>query len=283
MNTSINNKQQQENNLKKAKKYTFWVLGISWILGFLFLNVFNFSNLIFRTIFSLVYGFLPAIIAIIINKKEGGNWKSLQFFKPTLKGSLLAIFVPLLYVIIGFCFQIKLGYRLTPNWSVLGSTTEMILVISLGFIATCILVMGEEIGWRGYLQNKLFGSFGKMKGAIILGIIWGFWHLPVALKGYNFPNHPFIEAFVTYPLACTAFSLMIAYFGFHKSSIFIAVLFHGANNHFNAMAITVTKLENEFAFAMLSNGICFILILIFGALLSKKIKEEKLLLNIKSA
>lgn len=273
MNTTINSNTDQKTNLKKAKKYTLWILGISWGLGFLFLNIFNFSDLIFRTVFSLIYGFLPAIIAIIINKKEGGNWKSLRFFKPSLKGSLLAIIIPLIYVIIGFYCQVELGYRSAPNWAILGSTTEIVLVIALGYLATSFLVMGEEIGWRGYLQEKLMNAFGEIKGVVILGLIWAFWHLPVALKGYNFPNHPYMEAFITYPLVCIAFSLIIAYVGFNRHSIIIAALAHGANNHFNAIALSITELKDEFAFAMLSNFVCVDLILIFGFLYWRKIKK----------
>lgn len=276
MNTTINSNADQKTNLKKAKKYTLWILGISWGLGFLFLNIFNFSDLIFRTVFSLIYGFLPAIIAIIINKKESGNWKSLRFFKPSLKGTLLAIIIPLIYVIIGFYCQVELGYRSAPNWAILGSTTEIVLVIALGYLATSFLVMGEEIGWRGYLQEKLTNAFGEIKGVVILGLIWAFWHLPVALKGYNFPNHPYMEAFITYPLVCIAFSLIIAYVGFNRHSIIIAALAHGANNHFNAIALSITELKDEFAFAMLSNFVCVDLILIFGFLYWRKIKKVKL-------
>ncbi|CAL2103663.1 CPBP family intramembrane metalloprotease [Tenacibaculum sp. 190130A14a] len=275
MNTTINSATERQTNFNKAKKYTLWVLGLSWGLGFLFLNLFNFSNLIFRSAFSLIYGFLPAIIAFIINRKEGRNWTSLRFIKPSLRTCILAILIPIIYVIVGFYCQIELGYRSSPNWAILGSPMEIALVIGLGFLATSVLVMGEEIGWRGYLQEKLFKAFGEIKGVIILGIIWGFWHLPVALKGYNFPDHPYMEAFITYPLACTAFSLIIAYLGFQKYSIFIAILFHGANNHFNAIALSVSELNNEFGFAMLSNFICIDLILIFGFLFWRKLKNKQ--------
>ena len=38
---------------------------------------------------------------------------------------------------------------------------------------------GEESGWRGYLQEKLQGYFGKIGGVILLGILWWIWHLPL--------------------------------------------------------------------------------------------------------
>ena len=60
------------------------------------------SNMVYKVILELSLAFMPAIIALILNKKEGGNWKSLRFVKPSLLSILLAIFIPLLYVIVDF-------------------------------------------------------------------------------------------------------------------------------------------------------------------------------------
>lgn len=37
----------------------------------------------------------------------------------------------------------------------------------------------EEFGWRGYALEPIIKRFGAIKGTVILGILWGAWHLPL--------------------------------------------------------------------------------------------------------
>ena len=37
----------------------------------------------------------------------------------------------------------------------------------------------EELGWRGYALEPLLKRFGFTKGSLILGFVWGIWHLPL--------------------------------------------------------------------------------------------------------
>lgn len=39
----------------------------------------------------------------------------------------------------------------------------------------------EEFGWRGYSLDPLLKRFGVMNGSLLLGFIWGIWHLPLFL------------------------------------------------------------------------------------------------------
>ena len=54
-----------------------------------------------------------------------------------------------------------------------------------------IVAFGEEYGWRGYLQSELF-KLGRVRGVLLLGVIWGAWHWPLILMGYNYPGYPLL-------------------------------------------------------------------------------------------
>jgi membrane protease YdiL (CAAX protease family) len=41
--------------------------------------------------------------------------------------------------------------------------------------------IGEELGWRGYLQPRLVGRAGLLPGTAAVAAVWGLWHLPAAL------------------------------------------------------------------------------------------------------
>jgi CAAX protease family protein len=43
--------------------------------------------------------------------------------------------------------------------------------------------LGEELGWRGFALPRLFEGRSALSAGVILGIIWGVWHLPAFLIG----------------------------------------------------------------------------------------------------
>jgi uncharacterized protein len=38
--------------------------------------------------------------------------------------------------------------------------------------------LGEEPGWRGFVLPRLQPRFGPLGGTLLLGFLWGCWHLP---------------------------------------------------------------------------------------------------------
>lgn len=268
-------------DFRRAKKYIIWIFLISWTFGFIAFNIGNFDNEIQKALSTLMFGLLPALLAIVINKKEGGNWKDLKFVRPSLKGVILAFIIPILYLGITFFIEIALNYRAAVNFTETIGSAEFITGFIIGYPIMLILILGEEIGWRGYLQEKLIRSLGGVKGIVVLGIVWGLWHLPIALKGYNLPNHPYIEAFVTYPLLGIALSFMIAYIGFNKYSIFIGAIFHASNNHFGGSLLQTTQTTNELGHAFVFIFFYLLIIIVFGFLFSKKVKSNNPEISVK--
>lgn len=50
----------------------------------------------------------------------------------------------------------------------------------LNFIAMLLGSIGEEVGWRGYLLPMLNKRFTPFSSSILVGCLWGFWHLNYA-------------------------------------------------------------------------------------------------------
>lgn len=66
---------------------------------------------------------------------------------------------------------------------------QFINVVFAGLVLNLIPALGEEIGWRGWLLPRLL-RFGPWGAILISGVIWGLWHAPLVLLGYNYPDAP---------------------------------------------------------------------------------------------
>jgi hypothetical protein len=87
---------------------------------------------------------------------------------------------------------------------------------------------GEELGWRGYLLPKLM-PLGKAKAYVVLGIIWGLWHAPLILTGFNYPGYPVLGV-VWMCAMTTALGIYINEMTLRNRSSLLAGWMHGAFN-----------------------------------------------------
>ncbi len=52
--------------------------------------------------------------------------------------------------------------------------------------------LGEELGWRGFFFPTLAERWGEAKALALTGVVWGVWHTPLVLAGFNYPGHPWL-------------------------------------------------------------------------------------------
>jgi uncharacterized protein len=97
-------------------------------------------------------------------------------------------------------------------------------------VFNALAAAGEELGWRGFLQGLLVKELGVARGILLLGLIWSFWHLPVLLAGYNFPEHPVLGALVLFPAELVAASFFLGWLTIRAGSFWPAAVAHGAVN-----------------------------------------------------
>ena len=88
---------------------------------------------------------------------------------------------------------------------------------------------GEEFGWRGYLQLRLFPD-GPVLSAVVTGIIWAVWHYPLTLRGFNYPDHPLIGSLLVFPVTGIFLSIIFRWLNLKTGSIWSSSLAHSATN-----------------------------------------------------
>ncbi|MFJ2029208.1 lysostaphin resistance A-like protein [Streptosporangium sp. NPDC087985] len=91
-----------------------------------------------------------------------------------------------------------------------------------------IAAFGEEWGWRGWLLPRLM-PLGTWRALLVSGVIWGAWHAPLTLRGYNYPG---LGAWAApmFVIFCVVFGCLLGWLRLYSGSIWPAVVGHGALN-----------------------------------------------------
>lgn len=114
-----------------------------------------------------------------------------------------------------------------PSWDV----KIILATLFINGILISPLMLSEELGWRGWLWHELQGR-GFWTVSLIIGLMWGIWHAPIIVMGYNYPNFPILGV-PLFTLICVLFSPIFSYVRETGGSVWSACVLHGI---FNASA-----------------------------------------------
>jgi membrane protease YdiL (CAAX protease family) len=139
-----------------------------------------------------------------------------------------------------------LRWRLSPYWYavllippalVLGVLLLLASLVSKAFTPNLFLagvVFGipagylEELGWTGFAFDQLRTQRTPLGAAILVGVLWAVWHLPVAdYLGAAQPHGPYwLPFFCAFAAAMTAMRVLISWLYVNTESLAAAQLLH---------------------------------------------------------
>lgn len=264
----------------KALTFTLLVYAVTAVYSLLYL-IFPISGEKTRFaagIITMIYMFIPLVCSAILSKlvyKEPFRESISLKFKWS-KWYIFAVAAPVLLAFLTFGFSLIIpGVSLAPDMAgMLGKFKDMLtpeqfeeavkqsqnmreifktdyyyLIVGainaavLGATINAVFGFGEEAGWRGYLLNALKDK-GFFKASLIIGVIWGVWHLPVIIQGHNYGKYRIIGIFMM-----TAWTILLTpmfnYVVYKTGSVLSAAIMHGVLNASPGIALAYIKGGDE--------------------------------------
>ena len=289
-------------------KYLVWTFALAYIIQIGAAYLYNHVNTTIGQMAIAAMMFVPALGVLLSGAKLSGmGWK--PQIRKNIKMLLIAWFAPViltaagaaLYFLIfpghfdlsGAYLSVNGGAEAIGQIEAAGVTYPMYVLISV--IGACtyaplintFFALGEEIGWRGFLYPRLKAGFGRRKGLLLAGVIWGMWHWPLIwLIGYEYGAAAGnAVGYAGFPVVgMLLFCVITAGWGilhdwlYEKSgSIWLPALFHGAINAAGTLplAVCLTNTGSARLLGPAPNGILAGLpfLLAAGVLLMKSDRE----------
>ena len=236
-------------NIKTRYLLIFFLLsiGITWILYLLIvllkLNPYQMPG----AICLFFGGCSPSLIGFILAMSANDEKGRIDYLKRLYKPSLIK---PVWWLLIILVFPLIMFISILINILLGGALPGMDMINNIGvqpfsfffyiFLSFMSGPFSEEMGWRGFALEPLIRKIGFIKGSLILGLIWGIWHLPLYFMPETWHGKMGFEltGFWSFMLMSIGLSVIMSFmFVKTKRSILSAMLIHLSNN-FSAQLIS---------------------------------------------
>jgi len=177
-------------NTTRPKLASPWVYFLAtYLWSCIFGGIAILANLSMETAIGLVLVLLAAIgpmvtgiaFTYLTRDKIGRKnyWKRIIDFKRISAKWFLAIllFVPILNSLAALLDKLFGGSGATWGEAALNFLTNPSSII-LSILFASLFPFIEELGWRGYVLDRLQEKYSALVSSLILGTVWSLWHLP---------------------------------------------------------------------------------------------------------
>ncbi|AHF06026.1 CPBP family intramembrane glutamic endopeptidase [Desulfitobacterium metallireducens] len=203
--------------------FWFMVLGIGGIAIFM-LNASDFSM---RWVITLC-SWSPTIVLLLMLKKLNPDTSIWEFYKKAFKEKLnFRVFALVMLVIVGIFLLSVWTLSVFEKQEISAQLSFVSATLFGNILFTAIQgASGEESGWRAYLMPEMESRYGFVRGNLILGLVWSFWHLPLWFVSTNYNGLLLLIYIFSFIIGLTSFSMIIGVCMKKCNNLFLAFWMH---------------------------------------------------------
>lgn len=251
-------------NTKRILIFLAFAFGIPWVvaLAFYLSGMFETNPNQAMMLLNYIFIFTPALANIATRLITREGWKHLWLwpnFRRGWKFYLAVWLLPLLAAIPGSLIYYLIFPRsfdpsaaralkqiLIFTSAGAGGPWTVMLALMLENMAiyapvNAIFSIGEEFGWRAYLLQKLISRFGSARNAaVLIGLIWAVWHLPLIFLGIGTDRTTLLWVLI-YPISMISSSILLSWATLRSGSMWPAALGHATELGVGGIAMGMLK------------------------------------------
>lgn len=164
----------------------------------------------------------PLVSGIVMSRVAGGRealkdlGRRLRRWRVGARWYSVLLIPPAAVLLVLFVMEHTVSRSFAPNHFWIG----MVFGVPAGIC--------EEIGWTGFAFPRMRTRMGLLQAAIVLGLLWAAWHLPVInFLGASVPHGSYwLRFFLAFALAMTAMRILIAWLYENTRSVLLSQLMH---------------------------------------------------------
>src|SRR6056297_228207 len=185
--------------------------------------------------------FGPALAGALMVKMQGeslGGWlRSIVRWRVRPRWWALALLIPAALISTASAAYALLGHEV--DVSLLSGRLGGYLP---ALVMTALLGGGqEEFGWRGYALPRLEARHHPIAATLILGVLWGLWHLPIVAADPEFQHGLDVAALVPVValslVSVVGYAFLLTWLFNRSGSVLVAILLHAGFNTANEFLV----------------------------------------------
>jgi uncharacterized protein len=198
-----------------------------------------------------------AVVALFDGRQGMGRWwRRCLRWRLGWRWYALACLAPLAAMALALALLAAAGGDLPPSPAAGHLWMSLVVVAQITVLGG---PLGEEFGWRGYALPALARRLGWRWASLIVGVVWGVWHLPLfwmpGMAQASLPVVPFLGGTIALSVIFARLSVNTGF------SVLPAIVLHAAINA-GSWAIPVTPQGGETGPYLIVMGLVFVIAII---------------------